>query len=87
MSLVIKRFTASWCGPCSALAPIMGQVQAEFQGVNFQVIDVDVDTTQAQQYGVRNIPLVVFIKNGKEVGRLAGVQSKQVYVQAINEWK
>lgn len=85
--LEVKRFTADWCGPCRSLAPIMNQIASEVQGVNFQVIDVDTNQELAATYGVRNIPVVVFIKDGKAVHKLVGVQSKQVYLQAINQWK
>lgn len=85
--LTVKRFTADWCGPCRSLAPIMNQVASEISGVRFETIDVDVDNAQAQKYGVRNIPLVVLEKDGKVLDKLTGVQSKQVYVQAINEHK
>ena len=85
--LTVKRFTADWCGPCRMVAPIMNELQSEFSDVRFETIDVDSYPSQAEEYGVRNIPLVLFIKNGNVLDRLAGVQSKQVYTQAINEWK
>ena len=85
--LVVKRFTADWCGPCRSLAPIMNQVSQETTGVRFETIDVDMYPEPSKEFGIRNIPAVLLVKDGKEVDRLLGVQSKQVYLQAINEWK
>lgn len=85
--LQVKRFTADWCGPCRTLAPIMNEISSEISGVNFETINVDNDQAQASQFGVRSIPLVVLIKDGQEVKRFTGVQSKQSYVQSINDHK
>lgn len=85
--LVVKRFTADWCGPCRMLAPIMNSISSEFPGVTFETINVDNDEVQASQYDVSSIPLVVLIKDGNEVQRFIGVKPKQSYVQSINEYK
>jgi thioredoxin len=65
-------FSASWCQPCKNLSPIMEQV-----GKNVPVIKIDVDAQKqyAMDFGIRNIPTVVLVENGKEVRRFTGVKS------------
>lgn len=83
----VKKFEASWCGPCRALKPIFENVASKFNDVNFSFIDVDQNYELASKYAVRSVPTVVIEKDGKEVQRFAGVQSEMAYVNAINEWK
>jgi thioredoxin 1 len=83
--LEVKRFSAVWCGPCRALAPVMEGIKAEYTDVVFETIDVDEDHEQASKFGIRSVPTVVFVKDGVEVNRLVGVNSKLAYVNSINE--
>ncbi len=83
--LEVKRFSAVWCGPCRALAPVMEGIKGEYTDVVFEIIDVDVDHEQASKFAIRSVPTVVFVKDGVEVNRLVGVNSKLAYVNAINE--
>lgn len=83
----VKKFEASWCGPCRALKPVFENVAKKFNDVNFSYIDVDQNYELASKYAVRSVPTVVIEKDGKEVQRFAGVQSEMAYVNAINEWK
>tara|TARA_R110000796_G_scaffold169388_1_gene286242 strand:- start:1023 stop:1286 length:264 start_codon:yes stop_codon:yes gene_type:complete len=85
--LEVKKFYGVWCGPCKMLTPTIESLKTKFSDVKFSDIDVDKDFEAASQYSVRNIPLVVIEKNGKEVQRFAGVQSELAYANAINEWK
>jgi thioredoxin 1 len=83
----VKKFEASWCGPCRALKPIFENVASKYDDVNFSFIDVDEQFELASKYGIRSVPTVVIEKNGKEVQRFAGVQSELAYINAINDWK
>jgi thioredoxin 1 len=85
--LEVKKFSAAWCGPCRALAPVMEGIKAEYTNVVFETIDVDVDHEQASKFGIRSVPTVVFVKDGVEVDRLIGVNSKMAYENKINEHK
>lgn len=79
----IKHYTATWCSPCRALKPIMQEIAAQNPGVNYQIIDVDSNQADAQENGIRSIPVVIVQKNGVETSRFVGVQPKAVYEQAI----
>jgi thiol-disulfide isomerase/thioredoxin len=70
----ILYFTASWCGPCKALAPTIQQLQSE--GLNIQKVDVDDDQSLSAQYGVRNVPTLIKIDaSGNAGARLVGNQT------------
>ena len=77
----ILYFTAAWCGPCKALSPIMDSLQGQ---INFDKIDVDTNTDLSAQYGVRGVPSLVLVENGKEVNRLTGIQSKESILNFYN---
>lgn len=83
----VIRFTASWCGPCKTLAPIMDEIKQEvtstIQNIQFSVIDVDQHKSMATQYNVRSIPTVVVEYNGVVVQQIVGLKTKQEYIQAI----
>ena len=85
--VTIIDFWASWCGPCRALAPVMEGIKGEYTDVVFETIDVDVDHEQASKFAIRSVPTVVFVKDGVEVDRLAGVNAKMTYENKINEYK
>lgn len=73
-------FWAEWCGPCRMLTPIIEELATEYEGkVVIGKCDVDKNNDLAVKFSVRNIPLVVFIKPGGELGdKLVGAASKDV---------
>ena len=83
--LVIIDFWATWCGPCRALAPIMDELSNEYEGkVVIGKCDTDENNDIAMQFGVRNIPMLVFLKNGEVVETLVGLQRKNDLVKLID---
>jgi thioredoxin 1 len=84
--LTLKRYTATWCGPCKALSPIMNEIQSEVNGVQFITIDVDQNRESAAQNNVSGVPTVILEKNGQEVHRFTGVMSKQSILNLINQF-
>jgi thioredoxin 1 len=84
--LTLKRYTATWCGPCKALSPIMNEIQSEVNGVQFITIDVDQNRESAAQNNVSGVPTVILEKNGQEVHRFTGVMPKQSILNLINQF-
>lgn len=82
--ITIKHFTATWCGPCKQLSPIMKELVNESEGIGYQVIDVDQNPDTASRLGVRSLPTVIFEKNGIEVQRVIGLKPKSYYKQIIS---
>ena len=83
--VTVKKFSAVWCGPCRALAPVMNEVKSNFSNVKFEDYDVDVAYEEATKYGVRSVPTVIIERDGVELQRFTGLSSKMAYTNAINE--
>jgi thioredoxin len=81
----VKKFSAAWCGPCKALAPIFENVKTKFDNIKFENIDVDEQFEIASKYSIRSVPTIIVEKNGIEVERFAGIQSEMTYINSLNE--
>lgn len=82
---LVLDFSATWCGPCKKIAPIIEELAGEYEGrVNVGKCDVDDNEELASQFGIRNVPTVLFIKDGNVVDRHVGAASKSVFVEKIN---
>lgn len=74
---LVVDFWATWCGPCRAIAPYIEELAKEYDGkIVVGKCDVEENDDIVMEYGVRNIPTVLFFKNGEVVERLVGGQSK-----------
>ena len=77
---VVLDFYATWCGPCKKIAPIIEELAAEFYGkIAVGKCDVDENDEIAAQYGIRNIPTVLFIKDGQVVDKHVGAAPKSLF--------
>lgn len=83
---VVLDFWATWCGPCQMVGPIIDELANEYAGtVNIGKCDVDANTDLPGQFGVRNIPTILFFdKNGELVNKLVGAQQKATLKAAID---
>jgi thioredoxin 1 len=82
--VTLVDFWAEWCGPCRMIAPVLDELQGEFDGrANIGKVNVDDAPGLAQQFGVSSIPTLIVLKDGTEVTRFVGVQGKSVLSAAL----
>lgn len=77
-------FYADWCGPCKMIAPILEQISDEMNNVKIVKVDVDANQQSAVQFGIRNIPTLLIVKDGVEIHRQVGFVPKPKLVDLIN---
>lgn len=84
--LLVLDFWATWCGPCQALAPTMAALAKDFDGKGVTVGKVNADENEdlIAVFGVRNLPTVLFVKNGEVVDKVVGAMPKNMFVEKIN---
>ncbi len=83
---VVVDFWADWCQPCKMVAPILERLAAEYAGrVRIAKVDVDANPMLAQQFQIRSIPTLMFVKNGKIVGQSAGAAPEPAIRNVIDQ--
>ncbi|MFZ5895360.1 MAG: thioredoxin [Myxococcota bacterium] len=81
---VLVDFTATWCGPCKQLSPIVDQLATELAGqVKVGKLDVDESPVTAGKYGVRGVPTVMVFKNGERAAQHVGLTTKQKLIDLV----
>lgn len=83
---VVIDFWAEWCGPCRRISPIIDELYTEFEGKDVTIgkCDVDANDEVAIEFKVRNIPTIVFIKDGQLVDKMVGASTKEAIKEKIN---
>ena len=82
---VLVDFTATWCQPCRAVAPLVGQIAEEYEGrVKVTAVDIDESPGTAQKYQIRGVPTLLMIKGGEVVGQQVGAVPKTKLVALVD---
>ncbi|MDA3815875.1 MAG: thioredoxin [Prolixibacteraceae bacterium] len=82
---VLVDFWAEWCGPCRMVGPIVEELSGEYDGKAVCAkMDVDSNPAIPAKYGIRNIPTILFFKNGEVVDKQVGAVPKTVIAQKID---
>ncbi|ONM51928.1 thioredoxin h homolog2 [Zea mays] len=79
--LVVIDFTAAWCGPCRAIAPLFVEHAKKFTQVVFLKVDVDEVKEVTAAYEVEAMPTFHFVKNGKTVATIVGARKDELLAQ------
>lgn len=82
---VLVDFSATWCGPCQKMAPLIDELASKYDG-KAKIVKVDVDNSQdlATKYGVMSVPTIVLLKGGEIVNKWIGFTPKQTLADAID---
>ena len=83
--LALVDFWAEWCGPCRMVGPIINELAIEYDVKAVMTkMDVDSNPGTAQKYGIRNIPTILFFKNGEIVDKQVGAVPKSVLAGKVD---
>lgn len=85
---VLVDFWAPWCAPCKMQTPILENLQTKI-GDQVKIVKVNTDENQAvaQKYSIMSIPTLMIFKNGDVVDQMIGVQSEEILVEKLNQFK
>lgn len=82
---VLVDFWAEWCGPCRMVGPVVEEISKDFDGkAVVGKVNVDNNSGISTKYGIRNIPTILFFKNGEVVEKHVGVAAKNVLAEKLN---
>jgi len=82
---VLVDFWAEWCGPCRMVGPVVEELSNEYSGkAVVGKVNVDNNAAISAKYGIRNIPTLLFFKNGEVVEKHVGVAAKNVLADKLN---
>lgn len=81
---IVLDFSATWCGPCKKIAPFIAELADEYDGrVLVGKCDVDDNDDLTSRFGIRNVPTVLFIKDGQVVDKHVGAAPKSELVNKV----
>lgn len=84
--LVVIDFTATWCGPCKVIAPLMDKLAEEYEGqAKVAKVDLDQNKSLAKRLGIRSIPAVMIYKDGTLMETIVGVTPYETFSTAVTK--
>jgi thioredoxin 1 len=85
--LILVDFWAEWCGPCKVLGPVFQRLSEKNPDVSFGKVNIDEVVEYTTLCGIRNIPTILFIKDGQVVDRTVGSVTETTIQEKINSHK
>lgn len=85
--LVLVDFFATWCGPCRMLGPVLEDMANDRDSIDIVKVDIDESMNLARQFGIMSVPTLILFKDGKEIAKTGGFQSKESIQQFIDNNK
>jgi thioredoxin 1 len=83
--LVLVDFSATWCGPCKILEPVLEKVSEELsQTISVYAIDVDASPVESGKFGIRGVPTMILFHKGVEIDRMVGFRDKGALVNHLS---
>ena len=84
--VAVIDFSATWCGPCKMLAPVLEEVASEFTNIEFYKVNVDENQEAAGEFGIMSIPTLLIMKNGEVLEEKTGYQPKEALVELLSKF-
>jgi thioredoxin 1 len=81
---VLIDFFATWCGPCTMLAPVVAEIAQERSDIKVGKVNVDDEPALANKFGVSSIPMLVYFKDGNAVNSVIGYRPKKDILAIID---
>jgi thioredoxin 1 len=76
-ALVLVNFSATWCGPCKALNPVIDKIADDYEGkIKVTKLDIDDSPETTTKYNVRSVPTVILFRGGEKKGQVVGLTTR-----------
>ncbi|MBD3278711.1 MAG: thioredoxin [Candidatus Aegiribacteria sp.] len=84
--LALVDFSATWCGPCKMLDPVLKKISEELDDrVDFYHVDVDESPEASSQFGIRGVPTMIVFHDGEEIERMVGFRDRNTLQRQLDD--